>query len=246
MEIYHVDLAPVPDSRPAVLSIGKFDGVHRGHQRILQTALEIKKPDELYSVISFSPHPLWALKGLPAFREALTPGSEKERWLAHYGVDVLFETNFTKEYAETTPEQFVFEHLSQLQLSHIIVGEEFNFGKDAVSDVELLRELVRPLGIQVTAIPVETEEGIADKISSTEIRALIRAGDIARAEALLGHPWYVTGEVLDGVMYGIEDYSLPKSGRYETESGIVFVTEAHKIKSGLPDGRSSIRFIREI
>ncbi|MBC1521250.1 FAD synthetase family protein [Listeria aquatica] len=246
MEIYHVDLAPVPDSRQAVLSIGKFDGVHRGHQRILQMALEIKKPDELYSVISFSPHPLWALKGLPEFREALTPGAEKERWLAYYGVDVLYETNFTKEYAETTPEQFVYEHLSQLNLSHIIVGEEFNFGKGAVSDVELLRGLVSPLGIQVTAIPVETEEGILDKISSTEIRALIRDGNFAKAEKLLGHPFYVTGEVRDGVMHGIEDYCLPAPGRYETESGIVFVTEEHKITSGLPDGRGSIRFVKEI
>lgn len=240
-----MSLAPPKDPRPAVLSIGKFDGVHRGHQRILETALGIKKEAELFSVISFSPHPLWALKKMPEYREAITPGTEKERWLAHYGVDVLFETDFTAEYAETTPELFVYEHLSKLNLSHIIVGEEFNFGKGRASDVKLLRSLCRSFEIEVTAVPVK-RDGEDGKISSTDIRALIRRAEFLEAEQLLGHPRYITGTVDAGLMTGLSDYVLPEPGMYQAETGMVEVTKDHALRTNLPQGEHSIRLIEKI
>ncbi|WP_099223632.1 FAD synthetase family protein [Listeria costaricensis] len=241
MEIYHVDLAPPEDTRPAVLSIGKFDGVHVGHQKILRTARRIKTAEERFSVISFSPHPLYALHGLEAYREMLTPGAEKAYWLAHYGVDSLIETAFTASYAETSPEIFVHEHLTNLQLRHIIVGEEFNFGKGRDSDVELLRSLCAPYGIEVTAVPIEKEQ-TREKVSSTVIRALIREGRIQEAEHFLGHPFFVRGVVKAGLMTGLEDVVLPQAGSYLSDAGLVEILPDKEIKMDLPDGPARISF----
>ncbi|WP_088815393.1 MULTISPECIES: FAD synthetase family protein [Listeria] len=241
MEIYHVKMGSVPDKRKAVLSIGKFDGIHLGHQKILEAAHQVKQAGEQLSVISFSPHPLWALKKLPEYREAITPRTEKERWLAHYGVDVLFETDFTPKYAETTPEVFVSEHLTTLHLSHIIVGEEFNFGKGRASDVDLLTELCKPFNIRVTAVSVKKYG--KNKVSSTDIRAMIRRAEFREAEKWLGHPWYVSGEVQDGIMTGLDDYCLPTAASYKTNHGPVQMTKNHQIKVDLPDGAHTLRFI---
>ncbi|MBF2356540.1 hypothetical protein IA811_02335 [Listeria welshimeri] len=244
MEVSHVTLAPNKDSRPAVLTIGKFDGVHLGHQTILKTALSIKKEHEILTAISFSPHPLWALKQIEIYREMLTPRMEKERWLAYYGVDHLIETAFTPRYAETTPEEFVSNHLTNLNLSHIIVGSEFNFGKGRDSDVDLLRNLCKPYGISVTSVPViETNQ---TKISSTNIRSYIRRGHFQEAEQLLGHPWYITGLVENGEMIDLDDYVLPASGTFQTENGLVKVTNNRTIQLDMPDGLQQIHMKNEL
>ncbi|EMS4928761.1 hypothetical protein WJQ58_001011 [Listeria monocytogenes] len=244
MEVSHVTLEPNKDSRPAVLTIGKFDGVHIGHQTILNTALSIKKENEILTAISFSPHPLWALKQIEIYREMLTPRMEKERWLAHYGVDHLIETAFTPRYVETTPEEFVRDHLTNLNLSHIVVGSEFNFGKGRDSDVDLLRDLCKPYDIGVTSVPViETNQ---TKISSTNIRAFIRRGHFQEAEELLGHPWYITGIVENGEMTGLDDYVLPATGTYQTDSGIVNVTNNRTIEVGLSDGLQQLHMKNEL
>ncbi|WP_239256238.1 FAD synthetase family protein [Listeria ilorinensis] len=241
MEIYHVDLAPPEDTRPAVLSIGKFDGVHVGHQKILRTARQLKTEAERFSVISFSPHPLYALHGVEAYREMLTPGDEKAFWLEHYGVDSLIETAFTATYAETSPEIFVHEHLTNLQLRHIIVGEEFNFGKGRDSDVELLRSLCTSYGIEVTAVPVE-KESARGKVSSTVIRALIREGHIQEAEHFLGHPFFVRGIVHEGIMTGLDEVVLPEVGSYLSDAGRIEILPYKEIKIDLPDGPARISF----
>lgn len=242
MEITHVDFAPTIDKRPAVLTIGKFDGVHLGHQYILKQALKLKQPSEILATISFSPHPLWALKRMEDYREMITPPREKAYWLGRYGVDRLFETAFTAAYAETSPEEFVCEHLANLNLSHICVGEEFNFGKGRHSDVELLRDLAEPFGIKVVAVPVVPMNN--EKISSTYIRSLLRRGAFKEAERLLGHAWYVNGVVKDGVIADEEDYVLPLPGEYETlEHGRVKVTSDRKILVDSADGELRLRFV---
>ncbi|MBC1581036.1 hypothetical protein IA800_12440 [Listeria seeligeri] len=244
MEVSHVTLEPNKDSRPAVLTIGKFDGVHIGHQKILNTALSLKKPDEILTAISFSPHPLWALKQIEIYREMLTPRMEKEHWLAHFGVDYLIETAFTPRYAETTPEQFVTDHLSNLNLSHIVVGSEFNFGKGRDSDVELLRDLCAPYNIGVTSVPViETNQ---TKISSTNIRAFIRRGHFQEAEELLGHPWYISGMVENGEMIDLDDYVLPATGEYQTDTGLIKITNRRTIKVDLPNGLHQIHITNKL
>ncbi|MBC1482246.1 hypothetical protein HCJ58_01385 [Listeria sp. FSL L7-1509] len=244
MEVSHVTLEPSKDSRPAVLTIGKFDGVHIGHQTILNTALSIKKEHEILTAISFSPHPLWALKQIEVYREMLTPRMEKERWLNHFGVDHLIETAFTPKYAETTPEQFVAEHLTQLNLTHIIVGSEFNFGKGRASDVELLRELCEPYHISVTSVPViETNQ---TKISSTNIRDFIRRGRFKEAEELLGHPWYITGTIKNGEMNDLDDYVLPTGGTYQTDTTKIDLTNNRIIKADLPDGLHKLHITNQL
>lgn len=242
MEISHVDFAPTKDLRPAVLTIGKFDGVHLGHQEILRQALKLKKQNEMLSVISFSPHPLWVLQRKEEYRQMITPPCEKAKWLAYYGVDRLFETKFTAAYAETTPEEFVYEHLSNLNISHICVGEEFNFGKGRSSDTDLLRKLVTPLGMKVVSVPVVPMGD--EKISSTYIRTLIRQGAFQAAERILGHPRYISGNIQNGVFENNMAYILPTPGSYQTaEHGTVKVTSEEQILVDHDTGEIRLRFI---
>lgn len=134
--------------------------------------------------------------------------------------------------------------MTNLQLSHIIVGSEFNFGKGRDSDVDLLRDLCKPYGIGVTSVPViETNQ---TKISSTNIRAFIRRGHFLEAEQLLGHPWYITGMIENGEMVGLDDYVLPATGTYQTDKNLVKVTNSRTIKVDLPDGLQQLHMKNEL
>ncbi|QSO47131.1 adenylyltransferase/cytidyltransferase family protein [Alicyclobacillus mengziensis] len=128
MNIIQVAYEPPPNTEGLVLCLGKFDGIHVGHQALLRVAKQYADIGQL-AVMTFDPHPLWALKRDPDFQRALTPIREKRRLLEQYGVTRVYEVNFTKEYAQTSPETFVLEHLAALNLKRIVVGEGFNFGK---------------------------------------------------------------------------------------------------------------------
>lgn len=209
----------LPDSiDPVVLVIGKFDGVHKGHQHLLARAKSFCRPDEKLAVVCFTPHPLWALKRNPAYQRSITPDMEKFRWLAHFGVDKVYNVAFTEKYAETSAETFIRDHLDGLNLSHIVVGESFNFGKGRDSDVDLLMDLCGERSVPVTEIPF-LRDGANHKVSSTDIRTALYEGDFEKAENLLGHPYFIEGNVrVENGCYLItklEDFVLPKVARYQ-------------------------------
>ncbi|WP_053220230.1 bifunctional riboflavin kinase/FAD synthetase [Virgibacillus senegalensis] len=224
MEIIQIQDAPPANEEPIILSIGKFDGVHLGHQSILQQAGRLKQSGHSLAVMTFHPHPLWALKRDERYRKCVTPREEKYRQLERYGVNKVYEIEFTEKYAETTPETFVYEHLSLLNIKGIVVGEGFNFGKGRESDTDLLTELAADIGIPVTIAPLMTIGG--PKISSTDIRASIREGKFEKVNTLLGRNYSVNGKVVQGDALGRQlgfptanlepdgDYELPGSGVY--------------------------------
>ncbi|MBC1458024.1 FAD synthetase family protein [Listeria newyorkensis] len=222
MEIFQVK-DKLPDSaESAVLVIGKFDGVHKGHQHLLKRAKSFCKTGEKLAIVCFSPHPLWALKKDPRYRRAITPGVEKFRWLAHFGVDKVYNIGFTEKYAETSAETFIREHLNGLNLAHIVVGESFNFGKGRDSDVDLLMDLCGERSVPVTEIPF-VRDGADHKVSSTDIRAALYEGNFAEAERLLGHPYFIEGDVRTEngtyLLTGLEEFVLPKPGKYQAFVG---------------------------
>ncbi|OAB42569.1 bifunctional riboflavin kinase/FAD synthetase [Paenibacillus antarcticus] len=223
MEYIEITSKPPEDSTPIVLVIGKFDGVHRGHSQLLHTASEFQ--DGMLTVMSFSEHPSWIVKKDPAYDKSLTPVHHKMELLQNDGVKRFYNIHFTKDYAQITAKEFVLDHLSRLNIKHIVVGEGFHLGKARESDTLDLIRLCKQIGIPVTVIPLLKEVG--EKIDSTAIRSLIKNGEVVAAQGLLGRPYTVRGNVIHGEALGrtlgfptinlggeVAQYVLPKPGVY--------------------------------
>jgi riboflavin kinase/FMN adenylyltransferase len=181
----------------AVVTIGNFDGVHRGHQQILRrlraAADEKKMPA---AVITFEPHPLKVLNPNKGVR-MIYPYAGRERLLARQGVDVLVTERFTHELAETPAEKWVVEVLVDLlQVDTLIMGYDFSFGRGADGDAQQLIQLGKRFGFVTEQVPALVVDG--RPISSSRIRRLIEAGEVSIALNLLGRPFHLTGEVIHG------------------------------------------------
>ena len=229
------------DCRNAVVALGNFDGVHRGHQSVLAMAQEIARDLKApLGVLVFEPHPrVFFQPETPAFR--LTLLSEKARQLGNTGVDIVMAFEFDREMADTSAEDFVVQVLGKnLGVRHVVVGEDFRFGKDRVGDTDMLRRTALEHGFDATFISPFLVDG--EICSSSRVRACLREGQPAQAASLLGHWWTIEGEVLTGDQRGrllgfptanlsLQDYVEPKFGVYavrvriKDENGNV--TESH-------------------
>jgi riboflavin kinase/FMN adenylyltransferase len=191
------------DAWGAVVAIGNFDGVHRGHRALIETAR--RRAEALgasLGVVTFEPHPREVLTPESA-PPRLTPFRVKARLLADLGVQHLFLVTFNAALREKSPEAFVHDVLAGgLGIRHVVVGYDFRFGYRAAGDVELLEALGRDHGFGTTRIEPVTWAG---KIcSSSRIRAAVEAGDVALARDLLGHPLMIEGRVTAGDHRGRE------------------------------------------
>jgi riboflavin kinase/FMN adenylyltransferase len=169
-----------------VAVIGSFDGVHRGHREVLETARAAGGP---VTVVTFWPHPRLVLGNRV---ELLSTLERRIELLDEAGVDEVLVVDFTPELAAREPAEFADSVLRQIGATVIVVGESFRFGRAAAGDPALLRDL----GFDVRVVP--TLEGV----SSTSIRNLLRAGDIVRAARLLGRPPELEGTVVLGDQRG--------------------------------------------
>jgi riboflavin kinase/FMN adenylyltransferase len=212
----------VPESaRGATVAIGNFDGVHKGHQALLQHARALGGK---LGVLVFEPHPQEFFRpDAPRFR--LTPFRAKARLLEQHGVSLLFALHFDADFASLSADEFITRVLVQgLGVRHVIVGEDFCFGKGRKGNLALLQQRGAELGFDVTTFELVGEGG-ASKISSTSIREALRDGKPDVAAALLGHPWTVEGRVEGGDRRGrtigfptanvsLEGYLEPALGVY--------------------------------
>jgi riboflavin kinase / FMN adenylyltransferase len=230
METIDVIGLPPESQKEQILAIGKFDGIHIGHQAIIDAAKRYSGADEL-SVLSFTPHPVFVLAKKREYQQVLTPLPDKKQLLAQFGVNRLYLVHFTPEYASTTAETFVFEHLNRLNLRRIIVGADFRFGQGGKAGVSELTDLCARMGVPVTMAEQVEENGM--KVSSSQIRAHLAAGRVEAAEALLGRAYRISGEVVHGNKLGrtigfptanlgnIEEYVLPGYGVYAVAAEVV-------------------------
>lgn len=180
-----------------VVTIGVFDGVHRGHRVIIGRAVERAREQGLPSVVlTFDPHPSEVVR--PGSHPAvLTSQRRKAELVAELGVDVLCVLPFTREFSRLTPAEFVHAVLVEdLHASAVVVGENFRFGAKAVGDVAQLGALGERFGFVTEGVPVVADGGT--RYSSTAIRALVAAGDVAAAAAALGRPHRIEGVVVRG------------------------------------------------
>ncbi|MGB3756430.1 MAG: bifunctional riboflavin kinase/FAD synthetase, partial [Rivularia sp. (in: cyanobacteria)] len=218
---------------PTAVALGKFDGVHRGHQRVIQPILHKSAGAErIYpTVITFEPHPQEFFTGKP--RSLLTPVDEKVRQLELLGVEQLVLIPFNKELAALTPEQFVEQIIvEKLQAARISVGQDFCFGSQRSGTAMDLQVLVAKYGIPVTIVPLETHEDDLPlveeetRISTSRIRQTLETGQLEKANRLLGRPYTLMGKVVKGQQLGRtigfptanlelpEDKFLPRQGVY--------------------------------
>ena len=190
-----------PDWAGCVATIGVFDGVHRGHQRVVARAVQTGREQGLpVVVVTFDPHP----------DEVVRPGSHplhlitwrrQAELLFGLGATAVCVLPFNLEFSRLSPDEFVRVVLSErLHASAVVVGEDFRFGHKAVGDVALLAQLGEKYDFTAEGVPLLVVDGVT--ISSTYIRECLAAGDVAAAAAALGRPHRVEGIVVRGHMRG--------------------------------------------
>jgi len=173
-------------ARPRTVAIGSFDGVHRGHRRVLDTAGAVGATT---TVVTFWPHPRLVLGN---HVELLSTLERRLELLESAGIDEVLVVNFTPAVAALSPQQFADDVLRRIGTETIVVGENFRFGRAAAGDAESLDRL----GFDVRPVP------LLDRVSSTRIRALLRHGDVVEAAQLLGRPAELDGTVVLGDQRG--------------------------------------------
>jgi riboflavin kinase/FMN adenylyltransferase len=188
------------DAKGHIIAIGNFDGVHRGHQALIEKAKHIAQKENLsVGVLTFEPHPreLFQPDQPPA---RLTPAPLKAQQMQEQGIDFLFSLPFDWSFASQSAEEFVQNILIDgLKTNHVVIGYDFRFGQLRKGSAETIKEA----GLYVDTIdPVSDDKG--ETISSSRIRQLLRAGDIAMANALLGWEWEIQGAIFRGDRRGHE------------------------------------------
>lgn len=200
MEIYNT-LETIPnDAKGAVIAIGNFDGVHLGHQALLNGAKAVaKKHNKKFAVLTFEPHPRRLFQpDQPPGR--LTSAALKAKRLKDFGVDYLFSLNFDWPFASQSAEEFIQNILIDgLSALHVVVGYNFYFGQMRKGSGDTIKEAGIPVDI-VGAI----EDNKKEVISSSRIRQLLRNGQISDANKLLGWDWEVQGKIFRGDRRGHE------------------------------------------
>ena len=194
---------PLPEKlKGGVIAIGNFDGVHRGHQSVLNRALDIARSRKAPAlVLTFEPHPRTVFNpDKPVFR--LTPAPVRAQVLEAMGFHSVIEYPFDREFASRSAEDFVRSILVEwLGATEVVTGFDFHFGKGREGGPAFLMEAGKRNGFGVTLVDAFRDEG-AEVVSSSRIRGLLADGDVAQAAGLLGYRFTVEAEVIKGQQLG--------------------------------------------
>ncbi|MET3935265.1 bifunctional riboflavin kinase/FAD synthetase [Arthrobacter sp. OAP107] len=224
------DPTEVPeDFGPSVVTIGNFDGVHRGHQQVLSQLIRTARLNNAKSVaVTFDPHP--ALVHRPESAPELIMGLEdKLQALGELGLDAILVMKYSLELASLTPEEFVGSVLvDSLHASHVVIGHDTRFGKGNSGDLNTMQELGEKFGFEVLIIsefgsegfPLHDDGGTDRRCSSTWVREALREGDVGTAGAVLGRAHRMRGEVVHGAARG-RDLGFPTANLSSDASGLI-------------------------
>lgn len=197
---YIYDTAEITRHKESVVVLGNFDGVHKGHQQLFKVArIEANKRGLDSIVFSFYPHPTWVIGKKP--KSLLMSRRDKKLMVEHLGMDVLVEYPFTKDFASISPEEFFKEILiKKLKARVLVVGSNYYFGKDKAGNPERLQQLGLEYDVEVRVVEAVMENH--QMISSSQIRKFILDGEIESANEMLGHPYMIVGNVVQGKQLG--------------------------------------------
>ena len=200
-----------------VACIGVFDGVHRGHRSLIDVARKLADEAGLPLVaITFFPHPAVVLRP-ESIPDQIATLDDRVRLLLEAGADAVEVIDFTPDYAHITPAEFIDDALiERMHATHVVVGENFRFGRMAAGTPEVLTSECAARGISVHVVPVAADSA---PWSSTRIRRLVSAGDVENAGEVLGRPYSMTGTVVHGDHRG-RDLGYP-TANIDTEPGML-------------------------
>ncbi len=216
-------------SEETAVSLGKFDGIHKGHVRLLEYLKEKKRLGQKSVVFTFDIPPR-QIVGAWEQSKILTTNEEKMRLFEQNGMDYVIECPFTPEIMHMEAEDFVDMIVRRLHIKSLVVGSDFHFGHNRLGDYQLLRALAGVYGYDVKVVDKVQENG--RDISSTLVREEILAGRIESANKLLGYPYFVQGKVVHGNEMGRlfgtptanllppDEKLLPPYGVYVTRTSI--------------------------
>ena len=190
--------------QPSVITIGAYDGVHRGHQAVIAQVRELANSMGCQSVVvTFDRHPASVVRPESA-PKLLTDMEQKLELLAATGVDATRVVTFDENKARMTADEFAREILiGGLQTKVIVVGEDFHFGHRRQGNVSTLRDMGEHLGFRVEPVKlIPRADGVAEPVSSTSIRRALAGGQVETAGQLLGRPFEIRGEVVHGDQRG--------------------------------------------
>lgn len=179
---------------PTVVSLGKFDGIHRGHELLMECVAEQKKKGLKTVVFTFDIPPRQQVSGEEG--KVLTTNLEKVQLFEKLGIDYLIECPFTPEIMHILPEDFIEMLVKKLHMKCLVAGKDFRFGYQRRGDFRLLQEKAETYGYSALIVDKMKEDG--RDISSTFIREEITAGNIEKANHLLGYPYFIQGKVVHG------------------------------------------------
>ena len=217
---------------PTIVTIGTFDGVHVGHRKIVKRLIDIGKQTQLKSVIlTFFPHPRMVLQKDSSIK-LINTITERADILDALGLDYLLIKKFTKAFSRLSAEDFVKTILvDKLNAKKVIIGYDHRFGRNRNADINDLKKFGDLYGFEVEEISAQDINDVS--VSSTKIRKALEEGNMAKANAFLGYPFMLTGNVVEGKALGrqidyptaniqiTEDYKLiPKHGAYIVSSVI--------------------------
>lgn len=240
MKIYH-GIEDFTRLKCAIVTSGTFDGVHIGHQKILQRLQETAvKTDGETVVITFWPHPRLVLNPLDTHLKLLSTFEEKAECLREYGVQHLLRIPFTKEFSQLSSNDFIRKVLvDTIGTNKLVIGYDHHFGKNREGSFEQLKENGPQYGFDVEEIPRQDVDHVA--VSSTKIRAALEDGDVEAAAHLLGRPYSLSGRVIMGdrigrtLGYPTANLEIDSAHKLVPADGIyaVRVLHGHQIHKGM-------------
>lgn len=190
----------ITQSEESVVVLGNFDGVHRGHQQLFEIGRQSGQKKGLKTIVfSFHPHPTWII-GKHA-KPLIMSRRDKKDIVSELKMDLLIEYPFTKEFAAISPEQFFVEIIiNKLKAKVLVIGSNYYFGKGKQGDSDYMCKLGEHYNVDVRVVDTIKMDG--KMISSSRIRELISQGNIQMANELLGHPYTIVGNVVQGKQLG--------------------------------------------
>ena len=217
--LVHRGLPAHPAAHGHVVTIGNFDGVHLGHQRLFDVVEQRAYHSRGTSIaITFNPHPLQVLR--PGGIKLISNCEQKIELIAMSGIDVLIIIPFNKEFAATSAVQFVDEILIQrIGVKQLFVGYDYAFGKGRTGDINFLRQQGEEKGFSVTVIEAYYEDDVL--VSSTKVRELVTAGKMVDTKELLGRHYQIRGEVQRGKQRGGKEIGFPTANLHVDEEDLL-------------------------
>ena len=229
IKIYDLNI-DLPDLQRKAVSLGNFDGVHLGHQKLMKNNLEISKKHDLEpAVLLFKQNTKLRLKDE---KEYMTSLEDKIEILSSIGIHTFCLIDFDEKFMNLSPREFIAEIINKkLNASYIICGKDYRFGKKASGDVDTLEKYEERYNYKTSVVDFEKEDEF-NKISSNHLRDLIREGNIKKVNKLLARPYKIKGTIVDGMKRGRTlnfptanlklsfNYVLPIDGVYLTRINI--------------------------